>query len=170
MQAASRSSDPPTRLTPPIGAPALAPVSAPSVRPAKMVPVLEPTSPGDPAPPEQPALELEVNRMPDGEALGASADATDAPLSLEPTNGPTARHAGPEATAARRSPTHASGHPPSHAPSRTPSHALGVRPAQASASQGGAYLYSPELRAHILRPDHSEGAGPSRHSRGRRMR
>jgi pimeloyl-ACP methyl ester carboxylesterase len=156
----------PTRLTPPIGAPALAPVSAPSVRPAKMVPVLEPTSPGDPAPPEQPALELEVNRMPDGEALGASADATDAPLSLEPTNGPTARHAGPEATAARRSPTHASGHAPSHAPS----HALGVRPAQASASQGGAYLYSPELRAHILRPDHSEGAGPSRHSRGRRMR
>ena len=161
---------PPTRLTPPIGAPALVPISAPSVRPAKVVPVLEPTPPGDPAPPEQPALELEVNRMPDGEALGASADATDAPLSWEPTNDPTARPARPEATAARRSPSRASGHASSHAPGHAPGHALGVRPAQASASQGGAYLYSPELRAHILRPDHSEGAGPSRHSRGRRMR
>jgi pimeloyl-ACP methyl ester carboxylesterase len=150
----------PTRLTPPIGAPAASPVSAPSARPAKVVPVLEPTLPGDPAPPAQPALELEVNRMPDGEALDNSADAADAPrpLSLEPTNGPSTRQVKPEATAARHAPAHASGH------------ALGVRPAQASASQGGAYLYAPELRAHILRPDQSEGTGPSRQSRGQRMR
>lgn len=154
----------PTRLTPPIGAPAMAPISAPISRPARVVPVLEPAPSGDPAPPEQPALELEVNRMPDGEALDTSAGTTDEPrpLSLEPTNGSAARQAKPEASAAR--------HAPTHIPGRASGHPLGVRPAQASASQGGAYLYSPELRAHVLRPDHSEDAGPSRHSRGRRMR
>lgn len=138
--------------------PAPASASAPVVRPARIVPVLEPAPPGDPAPPHQPTLELEAHRTPDGETMGA-ADALDAtrPLSLEPTSGKGGSQASGPATRPPRS--EAQGRP------------LGVRPAQASAAQGGAYLYSPALGAHVLRADRFDGdGGAPRHARARRTR
>ena len=151
----------PAEAAPAEAAPAEA-VSAP-----KIVPVLEPRARATDSSMAEP-LEVQVIRTPDGEVGDASSEPSDVvqSLRLEPlpettrilgvASGPTPGANEPSTRHAHRE--HAGGQP-----------TFGIRPAQISATQGGGYLYVPEVGAHILRSDRSDrsdrGGRGGRHNR-----
>lgn len=148
----------------PLVASAPATPAAPAVsiaRAPRIVPVLEPSLRAtDPSTAEQ--LEVHVIRTPDGEAGDTSSEPSNVvqSLRLEPMPGMAgmmgmATDATPEASEPPTRPArreHSGGHP-----------VFGIRPAQVSATQGGAYLYVPEVGAHVLRSERGGRGGRHGH-------
>jgi hypothetical protein len=122
----------------------------------KIVPVVEPSSTlRDPSPDEP--LEAHVVTAQEDDATQTPSEPADAvqTLWLEPLTDVSV----PEA----RGPSS----PPGHRDNASGRQAFGIRPGQVSTVRGGAYLYVPEIGAHLLRSDSGSGGAHGAHGVGR---
>jgi len=140
----------PTQSTQPTQPTPSAPVAEPVAPAAKVVPVLEPSA-TPPAVSSTVPGELQVTRMPDGEAMESAPEPTDAaqPLTLEPTTGDVGdiRSVG-------------KGAPDATGPSARQSEPDTVQ-------QGPGYHYAPEMGAHVMRLDRNTPRSAGRQGAGR---
>ncbi|HZC04336.1 MAG TPA: alpha/beta hydrolase [Ktedonobacterales bacterium] len=135
-----------SNATPPAAPTPLADVAEPQTRDVKIIPVVEPLSMRRDSSSDEP-LEAHVVTAQEDDVTRGPTEPTDAvqTLWLEPMTDVSV----PEA----RGPSS----PPGHRDNASGRQAFGIRPGQVSTVRGGAYLYVPEIGAHLLRSDSGSG-------------